>query len=144
MATAGHFNRLGCLFTRFTNVNQLKHCTGVVSVLRKSTIRGPSIDDNCTVEIGATSDGKTIVCYHPTEDVPYELTQPIPRPDPLTNPAETHDQMLKVHLSREVLENKPAPTILELSKMFHTTKHRWYPVGQYHMRRRKTNPQKDR
>uniref|UniRef100_A0A669E7Y5 Uncharacterized protein n=1 Tax=Oreochromis niloticus TaxID=8128 RepID=A0A669E7Y5_ORENI len=27
------------------------------------------------VEIGVTSDGKTIVCYHPTADIPYELTQ---------------------------------------------------------------------
>lgn len=27
------------------------------------------------VEIGVTSDGKTIVCYHPTVDTPYELTQ---------------------------------------------------------------------
>ncbi len=27
------------------------------------------------VEIAVTSDGNTIVCYHPTEDVPYELTQ---------------------------------------------------------------------
>lgn len=27
------------------------------------------------VEIGVTSDGKTVVCYHPTVDIPYELTQ---------------------------------------------------------------------
>lgn len=27
------------------------------------------------VDIGVTSDGKTIVCHHPTVDVPYELTQ---------------------------------------------------------------------
>jgi hypothetical protein len=27
------------------------------------------------VEIGVTSDGSTIVCYHPSVDVPYELTQ---------------------------------------------------------------------
>lgn len=29
------------------------------------------------VEIGVTSDGRTIVCHHPTVDVPYELTQVI-------------------------------------------------------------------
>uniref|UniRef100_A0A8C7CXW1 Large ribosomal subunit protein mL42 n=2 Tax=Oncorhynchus kisutch TaxID=8019 RepID=A0A8C7CXW1_ONCKI len=144
MATTGHLNRLSSLFTRFSTVNQLKHCTGVVPVLHKSTIRGPSIDDDCKVEIGVTSDGKTIVCYHPSEDVPYEFTQPILRPDPLTNPAETHDQVLKAHLGREVLQNKQGPTIEELSKMFHTTKHCWYPVGQYHTRRRKRDPPKDR
>lgn len=27
------------------------------------------------VDIGVTSDGKTIVCHHPTVDIPYELTQ---------------------------------------------------------------------
>lgn len=56
--------------------------------------------------------------------------QPIERPDPLTRPVETHDQILKAHLSKEVLKDKKGPTIEELSKMFFTTKHRWYPVGQ--------------
>ncbi|KPP62419.1 hypothetical protein Z043_119400 [Scleropages formosus] len=96
------------------------------------------------VEIGLTSDGKTVVCYHPSVDFPYDLSQPIPRPDPLTNPAETHDQVLKAHLSKEVLQNREGPTIEELSKMFFTTKHRWYPYGQYHRRRKKMNPPKDR
>ena len=34
--------------------------------------------------------------------------------------------------------------IEQLSKMFFTTKHRWYPHGQYHRRRRELNPPKDR
>ncbi|KAM3859003.1 large ribosomal subunit protein mL42 [Diretmus argenteus] len=105
--------------------------------------RGVDLCSVCQVEIGVTSNGKTIVCYHPSVDVPYEFTQAIERPDPVTNPAETHDQVLKAHLSKEVLKDK-GPTIEELSKMFFTTKHRWYPVGQYHMRRRKKDPPKDR
>ncbi|ROL52685.1 39S ribosomal protein L42, mitochondrial [Anabarilius grahami] len=96
------------------------------------------------VEIAVTSDGNTIVCYHPSEDVPYELTQPIVRPDAVSDHAETHEQVLKARLGKEVLNNKKAPTIEELSKMFYTTKHRWYPVGQYHTRRRNRNPPKDR
>lgn len=56
--------------------------------------------------------------------------QPIERPDLLINQVETHDQVLKAHLSKEVLKDKKGPTIEELSKMFYTTKHRWYPVGQ--------------
>ena len=56
--------------------------------------------------------------------------QPVERPDPITNPVETHDQVLKARLSKEVLNDKKGPTIEELSKMFFTTKHRWYPVGQ--------------
>ncbi|XP_033889576.1 large ribosomal subunit protein mL42-like [Acipenser ruthenus] len=100
--------------------------------------------DNCKVELALTSDGRTIVCYHPPAEFPYEHSKPIPRPDPLENHEETHDQVLKARLNEEMLQNKQAPTIEELSKMFYTTKHRWYPVGQYHRRRKKTDPPKDR
>nr|XP_046234973.1 39S ribosomal protein L42, mitochondrial isoform X2 [Scatophagus argus] len=121
------------------------HLSCLVTVRQTSSATGPSLDEpNSDVEIGVTSDGKTIVCYHPSVDAPYELTQPIERPDPLTNQAETHDQVLKAHLSKEVLKDKEGPTIEELNKMFFTTKHRWYPVGQYHMRRIKKDPPKDR
>ncbi|XP_041114428.1 39S ribosomal protein L42, mitochondrial-like [Polyodon spathula] len=100
--------------------------------------------DNCKVELALTSDGRTTVCYHPLAEFPYEHSKPIPRPDPLENHEETHDQVLKARLNEEVLQNKQAPTIEELSKMFYTTKHRWYPVGQYHRRRKKSDPPKDR
>ena len=40
-----------------------------------------------------------------------KLFQPIERPDPLTNPVETHDQVLKAHLNKEVLKEKEGPTI---------------------------------
>uniref|UniRef100_A0A3B4B745 Large ribosomal subunit protein mL42 n=1 Tax=Periophthalmus magnuspinnatus TaxID=409849 RepID=A0A3B4B745_9GOBI len=98
---------------------------------------------NSNVQIGVTTNGKTVVCYHPTADIPYELTQPIERPDPVSDVPDTHDQVLKAHLSKEVLKENKGPSIEELSKMFFTTKHRWYPVGQYHMRRKKKGP-KDR
>ncbi|XP_019947740.1 large ribosomal subunit protein mL42 isoform X2 [Paralichthys olivaceus] len=117
----------------------------LVPVRHKSSDSDPSAQgSNCNVDIGVTSDGKTIVCFHPTVDIPYEFTLPVERPDPVTNAVETHDQVLKAHLSKEVLKDKKGPTIEELSKMFFTTKHRWYPVGQYHMRRIKKNPPKDR
>ncbi|XP_034529511.1 39S ribosomal protein L42, mitochondrial [Notolabrus celidotus] len=143
---SGHLCRLHSLLTRLSNGNTLLRAqTCLVPVRHKSGISGPSLDGpNSNVEIGVTSDGKTVVCYHPTVDIPYEFTQPIERPDPLTNPAETHDQVLKAHLSKEVLKDKKGPTIEELSKMFHTTKHRWYPFGQYRTRRIKKDPPKDR
>uniref|UniRef100_UPI0037E95E5C large ribosomal subunit protein mL42 n=1 Tax=Semicossyphus pulcher TaxID=241346 RepID=UPI0037E95E5C len=142
---SGHLCKLHSLLTRLSSGVTLRCAqTCLVPLRQKSSISGPSLDNpNCNVEIGVTSDGKTVVCYHPAVDIPYELTQPIERPDPLTNPAETHDQVLKAHLSKEILKEK-GPTIEELSKMFYTTKHRWYPVGQYHMRRRKKDPPKDR
>ncbi|KAM4615152.1 large ribosomal subunit protein mL42 [Polymixia lowei] len=143
---SGHLCRLKCLLSRFPNSTNLRHGqTYLVPTLQMSSVSGPSVDDpNCKVEIGVTSDGKTIVCYHPSVDIPYELTQPVERPDPLSSPAETHDQVLKAHLSKEVLKDKQGPSIEELSKMFFTTKHNWYPKGQYHMRRRKKDPPKDR
>ncbi|XP_043943584.1 39S ribosomal protein L42, mitochondrial [Protopterus annectens] len=113
-------------------------------VCHKSTYSALPNDYNCKVELALTSDGRTIVCYHPSLDFPYEHTKPIPRPDPLENKEETHDQVLKARLKLETLKGKQGPTIEELSKMFFTTKHRWYPVGQYHTRRRNPNPPKDR
>ncbi|XP_006007467.1 39S ribosomal protein L42, mitochondrial [Latimeria chalumnae] len=101
-------------------------------------------DYNCKVQLALTSDDRTIVCYHPSIEIPYEHTKPIPRPDPTENKEETHEQILKARLSKEVLHNKQAARIEELRKMFYTTKHRWYPVGQYHRRRRNTSPPKDR
>ncbi|XP_041833683.1 39S ribosomal protein L42, mitochondrial isoform X2 [Melanotaenia boesemani] len=143
---SGHLSRLSGLLTQiYCRITPRYAQTCLVPVRQKSGVDASSVEGpNCTVEIGVTSDEKTIVCYHPAADVPYELTQPIERPDPLTTPAETHDQVLKAHLSKEVLKDKEGPTIEELSKMFFTTKHRFYPVGQYHKRRIKNNPPKDR
>ncbi|CAK6970745.1 S ribosomal protein L42%2C mitochondrial [Scomber scombrus] len=143
---SGHLCKLHSLLTRIPHGLQLRHVqTCLVPLRQKSSISGPSLEaHNCNVDISVTSDGKTIVCYHPAVDIPYELTQPIERPDPVTTPVETHDQVIKAHLNKEVLKGKQGPTIEELSKMFFTTKHRWYPVGQYHMRRRKKDPPKDR
>ncbi|XP_010627511.1 39S ribosomal protein L42, mitochondrial isoform X2 [Fukomys damarensis] len=95
----------------------------------KSTYSSLPDDYNCKVELALTSDGRTIVCYHPSVDVPYEHTRPIPQPDPVHNIEETHDLVLKTKLEekRECLEQ--GPMIEQLSKMFFTTKHRWYPHG---------------
>ncbi|XP_037099578.1 39S ribosomal protein L42, mitochondrial [Syngnathus acus] len=142
---SGHLSKINRLITTVINSYRSPHVQALWVPFRDaSNIRGPSIDDCSDVEVGLTSDGNTVVCYHPTVDIPYELTQPIERPDPLSSPAETHEQVLKAHLSKEVLRDKQGPTIEELSKMFFTTKHRWYPVGQYHMRRMKRKTPKDR
>ncbi|XP_062374172.1 39S ribosomal protein L42, mitochondrial [Sardina pilchardus] len=144
----GMLSRLKCLCPRFSSRSNVLCINGinVHTSHAKSTVRGPAIDNSplSNVEIGVTSDGKTVVCYHPAVEFPYELSQPISRPDPITSPPETHDQVLKQRLGKESPAEKQAPTIEELSKMFYTTKHRWYPVGQYHMRRKNKNPPKDR
>ncbi|NXG17066.1 RM42 protein, partial [Grallaria varia] len=120
------------------------HNGAVYHACHKSTYSVLPEDYNCKVELAVTSDLKTIVCYHPSLEIPYEHTKPIPRPDPVNNKEENLDQVLKSRLNEKELKNKSDPTIEELSKMFYTTKHRWYPVGQYHRRRRNPNPPKDR
>ncbi|XP_042371647.1 39S ribosomal protein L42, mitochondrial, partial [Plectropomus leopardus] len=74
---AGRLCKIHSLLTRLSAGTTQRHAQScLVSVRQKSSVTGPSPDSpNCNVEIGVTSDGKTIVCYHPTVDVPYELTQ---------------------------------------------------------------------
>uniref|UniRef100_A0A8C8UQT2 Large ribosomal subunit protein mL42 n=1 Tax=Peromyscus maniculatus bairdii TaxID=230844 RepID=A0A8C8UQT2_PERMB len=42
------------------------HCSTYSSLLE---------DYNCKVELALTSDGRTIVCYHPSVDIPCEHTK---------------------------------------------------------------------
>ncbi|XP_057614077.1 39S ribosomal protein L42, mitochondrial [Chionomys nivalis] len=114
------------------------------SVCRKSTYSSLPDDYNCKVELALTSDGRTIVCYHPSVDIPYEHTKPIPQPDILCNNEETHEQVLKAKLEIKGEQLEQGPMIEQLSKVFFTTKHRWYPHGHYHRRRKKPNPPRDR
>ncbi|XP_023594335.1 large ribosomal subunit protein mL42 isoform X2 [Trichechus manatus latirostris] len=99
-------------------------------VCHKSTYSSLPDDYNCKVELALTSDGRTIVCYHPSVDIPYEHTKPIPHPDPVHNNEDTHDQVLKTRLEVKDEPLEQGPMIEQLSKMFFTTKHRWYPHGQ--------------
>ncbi|XP_053462045.1 39S ribosomal protein L42, mitochondrial-like [Nycticebus coucang] len=110
-------------------------------VCNKPTYSSSLPDDyNSKVGLALTSDGRTIVCYHPSVDIPCEHTKPIPLPDPVCNNEETCDQMLKTRLAEKSEQGEQGPMIEQLSKMFFTTKHRWYPRGQYHTRRKKLNP----
>ena len=90
-----------------------------------------------------TSDGRIIECYYPSMDIPYEHIKPMPQPDPVRN-EETHDLGLKTKLEEKREHFEQGPTIEQLSKMFFTTKHHWYPHGQNHRHCKKPNPPKDR
>uniref|UniRef100_A0A8C0XDE6 Large ribosomal subunit protein mL42 n=1 Tax=Castor canadensis TaxID=51338 RepID=A0A8C0XDE6_CASCN len=50
-------------------------------ICHKSMYSSLPDDYNCKVELALTSDGRTIVCYHPSVDIPYEHTKPTPRPE---------------------------------------------------------------
>nr|KAF6322601.1 mitochondrial ribosomal protein L42 [Pipistrellus kuhlii] len=70
-------------------------------VSHKSTYSSLPDDYNCKEELVFTSDGRTIVCYHPSVDIPYENTKPIPQPNPMHNYEETQDQILKTRLEEK-------------------------------------------
>ncbi|CAM9363055.1 unnamed protein product [Lampetra planeri] len=125
----------------------LLYCACWLHPCYKSSYSALPDDYNCKVELALTSDGRTIVCHHPALEFPYELSQPMPRPDPVNNTEETYEEMLKARLKVNPLtqlRKKPHHAIEELSRLFYTSKHRWFPVGQYHLRRIKKNPPKDR
>uniref|UniRef100_A0A667FY53 Large ribosomal subunit protein mL42 n=1 Tax=Lynx canadensis TaxID=61383 RepID=A0A667FY53_LYNCA len=81
-----------------------------------------------TLEFALTSDDRMTVCYHPSVDIPYEHTKPTPRPDPVHNNEETHDQMLKTRLQGKNEHFEQEPMIEQRSKMFFT-KHHLCPRG---------------
>uniref|UniRef100_A0A8D2CWW8 Large ribosomal subunit protein mL42 n=1 Tax=Sciurus vulgaris TaxID=55149 RepID=A0A8D2CWW8_SCIVU len=127
----------------------LKHLfsiqNGILSgVCHKSTFSSLPDDYDCKAKLTLTSDSRTMVCYHPSVDVPCEHTQPIPKPDPVHSNEEAHDQVLKTRLEEKDKHPEQGPMIEKLSKMLFTTKHHWYPHGQYHRRHKNLNPPKDR
>ncbi|KAI4878059.1 hypothetical protein NFI96_011668, partial [Prochilodus magdalenae] len=129
-ATWGQANRLSRVLIRVCysrSLSQLK--VGPESSYATSTRQVPTSHQNCNVELGVTHDGKAIVCFHRAVDTAFELTKPISRPDTISDSAETPDLVLKSKLTGEISKNEQNPTIEELSKMFYTTKHCWYPVG---------------
>ncbi|XP_054451228.1 39S ribosomal protein L42, mitochondrial-like [Pteronotus mesoamericanus] len=107
-------------------------------VCHKSTYSALPDDYNCKAGLALTSDGRTIVCYHPSVSISYEHTKPV------HNYEETQDQVLKTRLEEKDEHLEQGPTIVQVNKVFFTTKHRWYSRGQYHRHRKKLNPPRDR
>ncbi|CAG9771007.1 unnamed protein product [Ceutorhynchus assimilis] len=77
-------------------------------------------------KIVCTTDGSTLVAWHPKKDIPYECTQPLPE-----EKIQEHPSVLKTQLTPELLSifNKKTPeqARAELMSITNTTKHRWFP-----------------
>ncbi|XP_041458164.1 39S ribosomal protein L42, mitochondrial-like [Lytechinus variegatus] len=113
--------------------------TGTWSRWKSTKIKRPS--EPIIVE---SENKDMIICYHPAESFPYEHTKPIPRPDP-SRPEESAEGMLRVKFkSKSWDKERQGPSIEELSDMFYTTKHRWYPLGIRRRNLAKVKPPKDR
>ncbi|KER30803.1 hypothetical protein X801_10799 [Opisthorchis viverrini] len=62
-----------------------------------------------------STDGATIVCWHPPRTVPYASTRPFPRDlESLRAPASP----LNIKLDKMMVEKQGGPTVLELTKAF--------------------------
>lgn len=76
-------------------------------------------------KVVTTSDNKTYVAWHPTEDFPYEKSRPLPPS------AEASSSIIKDTAVQNAMRafgtKHPEIARQELSKATFTTKHRWYP-----------------
>nr|XP_012621883.1 uncharacterized protein C15orf57 homolog isoform X2 [Microcebus murinus]XP_020141535.1 uncharacterized protein C15orf57 homolog isoform X2 [Microcebus murinus] len=58
--------------------------------LQDSEMYLASLDDyHCKVQLALTSDGRMMARSHPSVDIAYEHTKPVPRPDPVHSHEET-------------------------------------------------------
>jgi large subunit ribosomal protein L42 len=77
-------------------------------------------------------------------DTPYEHTKPIPPPDAVHSNEEAHGQVLKTKLKETGEHLEKGPRTDQLSKMFFSINHRWYPHGQNHRSHENLKRPKDR
>lgn len=86
-------------------------------------------EENRVPQVGMSQDGQVLIFWHPEPAHPYEHTKPLP---PLTQRQLAQEESaLKVQLLRneEMRHRKDGPDIAELSNLFFTTKHCWYPLS---------------
>lgn len=91
------------------------------SICRTAKAGESKIEDPIVV----TDDGKTIVCWHPEKEFPYECTRPMPEiPVRETTVLKTTkaEAMKCFQKKRPEIEARE-----ELAKMTQTTIHRWFP-----------------
>jgi len=123
-----------------TNLIRPGFICSVTQKLQYSGDASKSIDDRPDWVVLADG-GKTVVCWHPEQEFPYECSKPLPV---LDSKLQEGDSVLKIqyrldHLNR----NYPkGPDLQQLMKLTYTNKHRWYPNN--NKRYRKPNPPVDR
>ncbi|XP_077987141.1 large ribosomal subunit protein mL42-like [Glandiceps talaboti] len=124
------------LLQRYLHSNQC--CCG----LSQSTSRNYNNTSSTKPQVVVSRNGEMIICYHPSEQFPYEHSQPIPRPDP-AKPEQTHEEVLRLNFVSNIYKERAGPDEEELAEMFYTTKHRWFPQNQK-AKWQKKNPPRDR
>lgn len=79
-----------------------------------------------THKVAITSDGTTVVCWHPEQPFPYEHSRPLPITEQSTN------SILKVQNTDEIYSvfkpKKEEFVRQDLMNITFTNKHRWFPL----------------
>lgn len=81
---------------------------------------------NLVEAVAISSNGKTIVAWHPEPDFPYECTKPLPVASEKQSASLIKDEALCSAMSA-FKEKRPEVAREELMRLTHTTKHRWFP-----------------
>ncbi|XP_043234727.1 39S ribosomal protein L42, mitochondrial-like [Amphibalanus amphitrite] len=102
-------------------------------------------------KVVVSSNGSTIVCWHPEQDFPYECSKPLPAEESLTDQTalrapftDALDASLQgVQRYKHMFVRRSDKQVREeLMKLTHTNKHIWFPhTG---VKYRKKNPPRDR
>ncbi|XP_017146236.1 39S ribosomal protein L42, mitochondrial [Drosophila miranda] len=87
-----------------------------------NAIGGKSLVDGVAI----TKNGKTIVAWHPETAFPYEHSKPLPKVVEAQTSAVIKETALKTAM-QGFKRKHPEVARYELSKLTHTTKHRWFP-----------------
>ncbi|KAM7343516.1 mitochondrial ribosomal protein L42 [Cochliomyia hominivorax] len=107
---------LGARFLRSFSSSSLK------LAINENAIGGRSLVE----AVAVSSNGKTIVAWHPEPEFPYEFTKPLPTAAEKQSASLIKEEALVSAMSA-FKEKRPEVAREELMRLTHTTKHRWYP-----------------
>jgi len=129
-----------------SNSSRRLKCNHVSLVQSNFSTEANYMDDPGNPRVALSKDKQTIVLYHPPKEIKFTDTMPIPRHDPSYSSFESADDIVKHKLESSgyaektiensnedhpwPLQNRELPgTAVELGKLFHTYKHRWFMSG---------------
>ncbi|XP_068145646.1 large ribosomal subunit protein mL42 [Drosophila tropicalis] len=95
--------------------------------LTRNAVKTNPVGGQSLVEaVGITKDGKTIVAWHPEQEIPYESTKPLPE-IVLSESSEVIKESALQSAMQSFKNKHPEVARQELMQLTHTTKHRWFP-----------------
>lgn len=107
-------------------------------IRRASTKSSSNIFDSQKDYVVTANNGRTVVCWHPEKEFPYECSRPLPENQIKPHPHLSIDPQV-VQIFHQRTENS---VIQNLMKVTYTDKYKWYPVSRI-QRAKKTRPDRE-